>query len=156
MARHLALSCGVRLQAAVNESAFHAVILLPPPEGVPVLVIEDNEDTVRLLRRYVAGTRFRISSAESLPQALEVASRTRPKIIVLDVMMPHADGWEVLGRLRQNPLTSDAPVLVCSILTQEELALSLGAREYLRKPVSAQAFVMALERALHPEGPESP
>jgi CheY-like chemotaxis protein len=156
MARHLAVRCGALLQATVQESAFLAVVSLPPPQGVPVLVIEDNEDTVRLLRRYVAGTPFHISAAERLPQALEVAARTHPKIIVLDVMMPHVDGWEVLAHLRQNPLTSGAPIVVCSILTQEELAFSLGASEYIRKPVSAQTFILALERALRQAGPEQP
>jgi CheY-like chemotaxis protein len=62
----------------------------------------------------------------------------------------------VLAHLRQNPLTSGAPIVVCSILTQEELAFSLGASEYIRKPVSAQTFILALERALRQAGPEQP
>jgi len=69
-----------------------------------------------------------------------------PQIIVLDVMMPQTDGWRVLSRLRQHPLTSNIPVIVCTILAQEALALSLGANAFLRKPVTRQAFLAALDR----------
>jgi len=75
---------------------------------------------------------------------------------VLDVMMPHMDGWEMLGQLRHHPLTMNAPIIVCSILTQAELALSLGASDYIRKPVTAQTFVQALEQALRQEAPTRP
>ena len=156
MARQLATRCGVDICTTVDDQTLEATILLPLPQGVPVLVIEDNEDTVRLLRRFVAGTPFQIQAAESISQALEIAAQTRPRIIVLDVMMPHMDGWEMLGQLRHHPLTMNAPIIVCSILTQAELALSLGASDYIRKPVTAQTFVQALEQALRQEAPTRP
>lgn len=83
-----------------------------------------------------------------------MAQESPPRIIVLDVMMPEIDGWEVLGRLRQHPLTSHIPIIICTILAEEELALSLGASGFLRKPVSREAFLGALDLA-GPEGPES-
>jgi len=66
----------------------------------------------------------------------------------VDVMMPGVDGWELLGRLRQHPLTGHIPIVVCTVLTQEELALSLGASDFLPKPVARQAFLEALDRQL--------
>jgi CheY-like chemotaxis protein len=60
--------------------------------------------------------------------------------------MPQTDGWRVLSQLRQHPLTSHIPVIVCTILVQEALALSLGACAFLRKPVTRQAFLAALDR----------
>ena len=62
-------------------------------------------------------------------------------------MMPQMDGWEVLARLLQSPLTSHIPIIICTILGQEELALSLGAHVYLRKPITRQDFLAALDRA---------
>jgi len=156
MARQIAARCGAAIETSLDAEHFAATIALPLPQGVSVLVIDDNDDTLRLLRRYVAGTPFAILATSTLAEALALAAETRPQIIVLDVMMPHVDGWELLARLRQHPLTMHAPVVVCSILTQEKLAFSLGACEYLRKPVSARAFVQTLDRALHRAASESP
>ncbi|MGI6376843.1 MAG: response regulator [Anaerolineae bacterium] len=148
MARQIARRCGVAVEANLESDCFTATLTLPQTPGVPVLVIDDNEDALRLLRRYAVGTPFRILSASTLTQGLVLAAQTRPQIIVLDVLMPNVDGWQVLAQLLHHPLTMQAPILVCSILTQEELALSLGASAYLRKPVTRQAFLQALERHL--------
>jgi CheY-like chemotaxis protein len=67
-------------------------------------------------------------------------------VIILDVMMPDIDGWEILGRLRSHPSTSAIPVVVCTILAQEELALSLGASGFLLKPITRQALLEELDR----------
>jgi CheY-like chemotaxis protein len=56
------------------------------------------------------------------------------------------DGWEVLGRLRNNPPTAQLPIMVCSILHQEELALTLGADLFLRKPITRYDFLASLDR----------
>ncbi|NIV31704.1 MAG: response regulator, partial [Anaerolineae bacterium] len=77
-----------------------------------------------------------------------------PQVILLDVMMPQIDGWEILGRLRQHPLTSHIPTVVCTILAQEELALSLGASAFVRKPVTRQVFLAALDRQIARMQPE--
>ena len=148
MARQIARRCGVAVEANLESDCFTATLTLPQTPGVPVLVIDANEDALRLLRRYAVGTPFRILSASTLTQGLVLAAQTRPQIIVLDVLMPNVDGWQVLAQLLHHPLTMQAPILVCSILTQEELALSLGASAYLRKPVTRQAFLQALERHL--------
>jgi CheY-like chemotaxis protein len=60
-------------------------------------------------------------------------------------MMPGIDGWDLLAQLRHHPLTCDIPVLVCTVLPQEELALSLGASGFVRKPTTRQSFRQALE-----------
>jgi CheY-like chemotaxis protein len=156
MAQRLSRPCRARLEVRADEIAFFATIALPLSQQTAVLVIDDNQDTLRLLQRYVNETAFRIIGAQNLSQALTLAAQESPEIIVLDVMMPQVDGWEVLGHLRQHPLTRHAPVVVCSILTQDELALSLGASDYIRKPVSQTAFLQALERQLRREEPEPP
>jgi CheY-like chemotaxis protein len=64
---------------------------------------------------------------------------------VLDVMMPEVDGWKVLAQLRQHPATADLPILVCTILPQEEIALDMGASGFHSKPVTRQQFLAALD-----------
>jgi CheY-like chemotaxis protein len=60
-------------------------------------------------------------------------------------MMPQVDGWKLLGQLREHPLSEHIPIVVCTILAQEELALSLGASAFLRKPFKRQAFLAVLD-----------
>jgi CheY-like chemotaxis protein len=146
MARRLAALCGGRSAFSTGEGAFDATLILPALEQLPVLGIDDNADTLQLLQRYTAGTRYRFIGTSDPEQALSLVETFSPQIIVLDVMMPQVDGWEVLGRLRQHPLTGHVPIVVCTILAQEELALSLGASALLHKPVTRQAFLAALDR----------
>ena len=69
-----------------------------------------------------------------------------PKFIILDVMLPGTDGWELLGRLREYPQTRAVPIIVCTILPQEEFALALGAAGFLQKPVSRNTLLAELAR----------
>jgi CheY-like chemotaxis protein len=154
IAHRLVNLCGGRLAASTNKGAFDATLALPALEQLPVLVIDDNADTLQLLQRYTAGTRYRLIGTQDPRQALSLTEEFSPQVILLDVMMPQVDGWEVLGRLRQHPLTSHIPTVVCTILAQEELALSLGASAFVRKPVTRQAFLAALDRQIALMGPE--
>ncbi len=85
--------------------------------------------------------------------ALALLRQLTPQAIVLDVMMPHQDGWEILQALRQEPACATIPVIVCSVLREHDLALSLGASDTLVKPVSQPALLDVLRRwlgTLHP------
>ncbi len=145
MAYQLANICGGKLAVAAGSNAFSAVLALPGLEQLPVLSIDDNAGTLELWQRYAEGTRYRLVGTRDPDQALPLAQRLAPQIILLDVMMPRIDGWEVLVRLRHHPLTSHIPVIVCTILKEEELALSLGASAFLTKPLTRQAFLAALD-----------
>ncbi len=81
-------------------------------------------------------------------EAVTLATRLSPQIVVLDVMMPQMDGWEVLGRLRQHPRTAHLPIVVCTILSQRDLASLLGASAFLRKPITQQAFLETLDQQI--------
>lgn len=148
LARQLAELCGGRLAHAGDEEPFDARLTLPSIEQLPVLVIDDNADTLQLLRRYAAGTRYHLATTQDPAQALSLADKVLPRIIVLDVMMPRVDGWKVLAQLRQHPSTGHTPIVVCTILPQEEMAFALGASGFIRKPVTRQAFLAALDRQI--------
>lgn len=132
------------------QAPFSAKMRLPVDEAVPVLVIDDNADTLRLIQRYLTGTRYRFLGARTPEEALDLAAEHAPEAIVMDVMLPGIDDWELLGRLRAHPDLYDVPIIVCTILPQEELALALGAAAYLRKPVSREALRAVLDQQVAP------
>jgi CheY-like chemotaxis protein len=69
-------------------------------------------------------------------------------VIVLDIMLPDVDGWELLSNLRERPLTRGIPVIVCSVIRESDLAQALGAAVFLPKPLNHRHFVEALDQAL--------
>ena len=158
MARQLlALSEGTVTTTRDGEGcgALTVDVVLPAEEQTLVLVIDDNTEALQLLERYLVNSRFRFLGVSEPRDVLRVAEEACPHAIVLDVMLPGIDGWELLGRLREHPSLRGAPIIVCTILPQEELAVSLGAAAFLRKPVSRKTFLLTLERVLAPRATES-
>jgi CheY-like chemotaxis protein len=141
---------GGSLQTEVKEGRIALRIRLPAARDVTVLVVDDNPDLVHFFRRYAAGTRYEIVEESRGANVLEAVTTVQPDIIVLDVMLPDIDGWELLTTLYESPRTRDVPVIVCSVVREEQLALSLGARLYLPKPVRRREFIQALDTALQP------
>lgn len=127
-----------------EKGALTARLVLPAAEQTPVLCIDDNSDTLQLLRRYLSGTRYRFVGTSNPEEALALATQVAPQSIVLDVMLPGVDGWELLERLREHPQTCRTPVIVCTILPQEDTAMLLGAAAFIRKPVNRQALLSVL------------
>jgi CheY-like chemotaxis protein len=126
-------------------------ISLPRKRRRVVLVLEDNPSAVELYRRYLEGSdEWELAAGDDPRRAFELARETCPAVIVLDVLMPLQDGWQVLQRLRAQPETHPIPVLICSVFDEAALALALGASGYLKKPVSREQFVQALQDCLSP------
>lgn len=121
-----------------------------------VLVVDDNQDLVHFYERCVAGTRYHIVSASSGKEAADLIREFSPAAIVLDVMLPDTDGWKLLAQLRESPATCSTPIIVCSVIREEALALALGATLYLPKPVQRLEFTQALDQVLHQDTPAAP
>ena len=138
---------GGELTVAVGAPAggFSAELCCPSAAMTPVLVVDDHVDTLDLLQRYLADTPYTMLPVSDPQQVVELAAAHQPCAILLDVMMPAMDGWAVLMQLRQDERTAHLPVLVCTILDQSELALSLGASGFLHKPVTRLALLAALD-----------
>ena len=110
------------------------MLSLPYVNQFPVLAIDDNPDVLMILQRYTQDSRYQMITTANPAQVFVLAKQYRPKAIILDVMIPEIDGWKTLGRLSENPATRDIPVIICTVLPQEELAHSLGAVAFLKKP----------------------
>ena len=123
-----------------------ATLVLPPVPLRTVLVVDDNPELIGLFRRYLRDQPYRVIQATSGAMALKLCAQLQPAVIVLDVMMPAQDGWEVLRQLRREPERREIPIVMCSVLPEQTLARALGIREYLTKPVTRQALLAALAR----------
>ena len=141
----------VRLEIAdPRQAGLSVTLLLAAPKQAIVLVVDDNADWLELVQRYAAGSRYQVVTTRSPETARDSAGKLQPSLIILDVMMHNVDGWQVLSELRHDPATSHIPVVVCTILPLEEMALALSANAFLQKPVSQQQFLQVLNRAGHP------
>jgi signal transduction histidine kinase/DNA-binding response OmpR family regulator/CHASE3 domain sensor protein len=116
------------------------------PDAPEVLVVDDDPEVRYILQRYLEGAGFRVLLAATGAEGLRMARDFHPRAITLDIMMPGMDGWDVLRALKADPAIADIPVVICSILDNRELGYSLGAVEYLVKPVSRQEVLAAIGR----------
>lgn len=114
-----------------------------------ILIVDDEPINLSVLSRLL-GPRYEVRACKSGQQALEAAARDpRPDLVLLDVLMPGMDGYEILSRLRDDPQTRDIPVIFVTALggdQDEERGLGLGAVDYIAKPISS-AIVLARVRA---------
>jgi CheY-like chemotaxis protein len=131
-------------------------VKMPSVGAHTVLVVEDNLDMVHFYRRCTAGTLYRIVHMPPGQQLLDTIEASSPDVIVLDVMLPDIDGWQLLTHLHERPETRSIPVIVCSVVKEESLALALGAAHFLSKPIQPRQFVEALDRVLRQASAEVP
>lgn len=148
--RLVALSGGALAWEADPGMSFNATLYLPVAGQLAVLAIDDNTDSLHLLKRLLEDTPYCLIAESSPLQAEALARQLSPCAIILDVMLPGVDGWELLGRLREHPATAHIPIIVSTILPHEQLALTLGAAAFLRKPVSRAALLAALDALSRP------
>lgn len=134
----------------VREDAgqWAVTIEIPQQPVARILLIDDNVGTLHLYQRCLAQQNYHLTAVEDGLEALELAQAEKPDLIVLDVMMRGIDGWEVLQRLKSAPETRDIPVIICTVLKEHSLALSLGAAECLSKPIDRVSFLQAIARCL--------
>lgn len=114
----------------------HFNLLLPRADQRIILVVDDQLPTINLFKRYLAADGVTVVGATRAEQVLPLARELSPALITLDVMMPQTDGWEILQLLKLDEITRHIPVLICSAWEEPELARSLGAAGFLKKPIT--------------------
>jgi CheY-like chemotaxis protein len=122
-----------------------------PAEEVPadakvVLAIDDDPQVIGLYERYLTPQGYYVIPLTDPSKAKEQAMKVKPYAITLDIMMPGKDGWSVLMDLKSDPSTRNIPVIICSIVEQADKGFSLGAADYLVKPILEEDLVCALDR----------
>jgi signal transduction histidine kinase/DNA-binding response OmpR family regulator len=148
---------GIALPAGSGELAPTSVPQAGQASGLPagvtsgpgptVVVVEDDRRSFDLLRVYLEAAGARVISARDGEEGLDTVRSLNPAGVVLDILLPGIDGWEVLARLKADPGTAAIPVIVVSMLDERGRGFALGAAEYLVKPVGKDQLMAALYRA---------
>ena len=157
---------GIALPVGSSEPALTSVPQVSHGSGLPtevapgprptVVVVEDDRRSFDLLRVYLEEAGARVVSARDGEEGLDTVRRLSPAGVVLDILLPGIDGWEVLAQLKADPATAAIPVVVVSMLDERGHGFALGAAEYLVKPVGKDQLLAALYRtAAIPERPHT-
>ncbi len=145
-AQYLAQLQGARLEGIGGDHTDSGLCLwLPVSAARTVLVVDDNPEMGVLFQRLLDRSPYRPIHVRTVARALALARENPPDVIILDIVMPQYDGWEAQAALGRDPHTSGTPVIVCSVLPDRDLALSLGAVGFLAKPVTRAALLGVLE-----------
>ena len=115
-----------------------------------ILIVDDEKDILELLKYNLEKEGYKVLTASNGTEALSAAHQ-HPQLIVLDVMMPEMDGWEVCKTLRNKPETADIPVIFLTAKDSdidEVVGLELGADDYITKPVKVRTFLARVKRTL--------
>jgi PAS domain S-box-containing protein len=126
----------------------------PPDAGVEgsstnplILVVEDDRATRELLSQQLVQAGYRVAHATTGERAVALAQELQPAGITLDVLLPDGDGLNVLAQLKKLPETREIPVIVVSITENQELGVSLGAMDWVVKPLNRSDFLAAVRKA---------
>jgi CheY-like chemotaxis protein len=121
----------------------HAALLAPGASTV--LVIDDDPAVHEVVQRTLGREGFSVLGATSGAEGIATARAIRPAVILLDVMMPGQDGWQVLRALKGDATLADTPVVMATVLDERPLAESLGAADYLIKPIDRDELRRVIE-----------
>jgi two-component system phosphate regulon response regulator PhoB len=119
--------------------------------GETILVVEDEEDILELLRFNLTREGYKVLAAADGAAALDAARARRPALILLDLMLPKMDGFEVCRALKQNPDTAAVPIVMLTAKGEESdvvAGLELGAEDYIPKPFSVKVVIARVRAAL--------
>lgn len=149
-ARYLANLQDSQLSLLTTSDTVLGVELRIPARSCRTIVLIDDNPQIGLMFNYMLdGSPYHTIHVRTADRALRISHDQQPSVIILDVVMPARDGWEILSALRQDPATVAVPVVVCSVLPDRDLALSLGAADFLDKPVTRDRLLETLDRISH-------
>ena len=113
-----------------------------------VLAIDDNPDAIVLIKAALRNTPFTVVGVQTPLQAMELVQEMRPCAIMLDVMMPDLNGWEILHQLKASPSTSSIPVVMLTVIAEPTIGYVLGADDYLIKPFKSDVLLNTLHHVI--------
>ena len=143
---------GVHSEEGHGSTFFFTIPLFKQPEEeIPsdkkvVLAIDDDPQVISLYERYLNPQGYHVVPLTEPAKAKERVKELKPFAVTLDIMMPNIDGWTVLSQLKSDPETRDIPIIICSIVEQTDKGFTLGAADYLVKPIMEEEIVHALDR----------
>ena len=155
---------GITLSSVINEGTTFTVtipkVVIDPKrlkekqkennptttDSFTILVIDDDPNAQELMKKFLLKENYMVLQATSGHDGLDMAAKHLPDLITLDVMMPEMDGWEVLAALQNNETTKNIPVIMLTMANEPDIGYSLGATDYLTKPVDWGRLSSILEK----------
>ena len=117
------------------------------PEHAPiVLVVDDDPNARELLRRHLQRGGYAVRMAANGEEAMQLARTLQPDVVTLDALMPQMDGWAVLSAMKEDAVLAEIPVIMVTIVDNQSIGFSLGAADYLIKPIDRDRLVRAVEK----------
>ena len=120
------------------------------PEAMPqILVVDDNEDNANIIRDYLEARGYPITVAYNGDEAMAAFESVKPSIVLLDVMMPGRDGWQVCREMKSSPASRDIRVIMVTALQDwmdKRQAIETGADDYVEKPFELAKLAAVVER----------
>ncbi|MEX6687062.1 response regulator [Danxiaibacter flavus] len=116
-----------------------------------ILVIDDDEIMQNVIEKVLLREGYNVEVAKNGKEGLSKLELKRYNLVITDIMMPYANGFEIVSKLKQHPNTKDASVVVISTITHESSILDsykMGVDEYIRKPIMVSEFVLRIKKLL--------
>jgi signal transduction histidine kinase/CheY-like chemotaxis protein len=133
--------------AAVGPETMPQMRAAATSNDAPLIVVADDDPTVReVAARFLEREGFSVALADGGQQALQLVRDLHPAAVTLDVLMPDLDGWTVLAAIKGDPTLAEIPVILMTIVDEKNRGYSLGAAEYLVKPVDRDKLIQVLRR----------
>lgn len=121
-----------------------------PEQRLPaILVVDDNEDNAHIIRDYLEARGYPISVAYNGDEAMALFEKEKPQLVLLDVMMPGRDGWDVCRAMKDSEIGRDVRVIMVTALqdwTDKRQAIETGADDFVEKPFELAKLAMVVER----------
>ena len=146
--RMLVDALGGILHVSAEAAEIRVQLSWPVVRARQLLVIDDNAGMGDLFRLYLKSANWSVLSAADGREARAILRENRPDAIMLDILIPQEDGWELLRAFKGDETSCTIPVVICSVLKQPQVAIKLGAAAYVEKPVGQQTLLDTLNKII--------
>lgn len=136
---------GLRHHFTEQDGLTEISVILPVKKQISCMVIDDVESVRRLIERMLGSYGIQVFGADNYTNALNLIQLVKPDFILLDILMPKMDGWQMIKNLKSNPQTAEIPVIICSVLFEPELSQAVKAAAYIRKPINRLELIKTLQ-----------
>jgi PAS domain S-box-containing protein len=135
-------------ESLLEQSPIRETPNLKAGAGQQVLVVDDEENIADLIEYYLQDAGYQVTVVNRGRDVLPTAQAQQPDMILLDILLPDMNGFQVLRELKDNPVTAAIPVLILSVLHDKETGFRLGAADYLNKPINAAELLSGINQIL--------
>lgn len=111
-----------------------------------ILAIDDDPDAIKLYQTHLETRNYQVIGVSDSEEAIRMTRELRPYAVLLDLLMPDPDGWSIIEELKADPETQDIPVIVCSVVSAAGRGFSLGAADFLVKPITEDLLLASLDQ----------